>query len=157
MAKRRPTVAHVRCWGGSRPEERCAEGCIGCGACVEACRLRAIELGERGVARVLRDVCVGCGLCVRACPQGVIALAPRDATILPLCSNHEPGAVARASCASSCVACGVCERVCPADAIHVVSECATCDTTACIACGLCATRCPRGVIHDADGLLAPAY
>jgi dissimilatory sulfite reductase (desulfoviridin) alpha/beta subunit len=41
--------------------------CIGCGACVEACREGAIVM-PAGTAELDRDACVSCGACVRACP-----------------------------------------------------------------------------------------
>jgi anaerobic sulfite reductase subunit C len=45
--------------------------CSQCGACVEACRERAIELGED---RPVLDeaACLACGQCIRACPTGTL-------------------------------------------------------------------------------------
>ena len=86
-------IAMVYCAGGSRAKRRgeadlsyldcsmakqafadgvleCAQGCLGLGSCVEACRLDAIHIGVHGAAVVDREACVGCGLCVEACPQG---------------------------------------------------------------------------------------
>ncbi|WP_072499781.1 4Fe-4S binding protein [Olsenella phocaeensis] len=155
MAKRRDKVAVVHCWGGA--SRYCNYGCVGCGACVAACKVDAIGLNENNTAQVRREACIGCGLCARACPQGIIEIVPREATILPLCSNPDPGSVARKLCDSSCIACGACERACPADAIHVTDNLAVTDVELCIACGMCATKCPRGVIRDANGILAKGF
>ena len=47
----------------------CSYGCLGGGSCVEACRLHAVSIGERGIAKIDEEKCVGCGLCAKACPQ----------------------------------------------------------------------------------------
>jgi len=51
--------------------------CIGCGACVEACRYGAIELYETRLgkkAKVNPILCKGDGLCNARCPTGAISL-----------------------------------------------------------------------------------
>ena len=98
-------IAMVYCAGGSRAKRRgeadlsyldcsmakqafadgvleCAQGCLGLGSCVEACRLDAIRIGPYGAAVVDRAACVGCGLCVEACPQGLIRLVDADTTLV---------------------------------------------------------------------------
>ena len=42
------------------------ESCIGCGACLEACPIDAIEL-KGSHAEVRQNACIGCGLCVSVC------------------------------------------------------------------------------------------
>ncbi len=154
MARRVKKVAVVRCAGGPAPDDRCEYGCVGCGACMAACRKGAIDFDANGVARVDRGKCVGCGLCAKACPQGIIDLVPTTQRILELCSNPEEGKVARKSCHASCIACGACERACTCGAAHVVGNHLVIDTEACVSCGMCATKCPRGVIHDVYGIVA---
>ena len=44
----------------------CEWGCLGGGSCVEACRLEAIHINDRGAAEVDPEKCVGCGLCAKA-------------------------------------------------------------------------------------------
>ena len=63
--KPRP-VAVVLC-NGNCELHGCEQGCVGCQACVNACRKGAISLNERGVAHVDQDACVGCGLCTQLC------------------------------------------------------------------------------------------
>lgn len=149
-------VAVVRCAGGPVPD-RCSEGCIGCGSCVAACRMHAIELNENGVAHVNREACIGCGLCARMCEQHIIDIVPRHQRIQVLCSNHETGSAARAVCQVSCIACGACERACTSDAVHVTDNLAVISQEDCISCGMCASKCPRGVIHDAFGIIAKDF
>ena len=48
-------AALVACNGGCRTAkdgQGCADGCIGCGACIQACKLGAIFLNEYGAAEV---------------------------------------------------------------------------------------------------------
>ena len=172
-------IAMVYCAGGSRAKRRgeadlsyldcsmakqafadgvleCAQGCLGLGSCVEACRLDAIHIGVHGAAVVDREACVGCGLCVEACPQGLIRLVDADTTIVPRCSNQDAGPVARNACDVSCITCRMCERNCPAAAITMVDNHAVIDPERCISCGMCAVKCPRGVIVDADGVFTVA-
>jgi ferredoxin len=49
------------------------EACVGCGACVERCRFRALSVTE-GKCAVERSLCVGCGVCVAACAVGALEL-----------------------------------------------------------------------------------
>lgn len=172
-------IAVVYCTGGSRAKRReqtglsgmncaqavqahpeglleCAQGCLGLGSCVAACRLDAIHIGPHGAALVDRDKCVGCGLCVKACPQSLIRLVDADTIITPRCSNRDAGPAARNACAVSCIACGICQRSCPADAIVVEDNHAVIDPAKCISCGMCAVKCPRGVIVDANGIFTAA-
>ena len=46
--------------------------CVGCGACVDACHVRAISLDD-GQAHI-GDHCKGCGRCAAMCPIGAITL-----------------------------------------------------------------------------------
>lgn len=98
--KRKKNIAVVHCSGGAKQNEgidfaalpkdcnqileqypdgihSCSYGCLGGGSCVDACKLHALTINEKGVAEVDRDQCVGCGLCVKACPKHLISLEAR--------------------------------------------------------------------------------
>lgn len=64
-----------------------AETCKGCGLCVKACNVDALQLaGEAGPGRrveVLAGHCLGCGACIDACPSGSLSLAAVPGTPLP--------------------------------------------------------------------------
>ena len=106
MAVRRKKVAVIHCNGRPTRKERfeqvtvtgncqeiltqypeginiCSYGCLGGGSCVEACRLHAVSIGERGIAKIDEEKCVGCGLCAKACPQHLIQVVPTENTIQP--------------------------------------------------------------------------
>lgn len=47
--------------------------CTGCGVCVDACPVQAIEL-EGAVAKVDPEKCTGCTVCVDTCPVQAISM-----------------------------------------------------------------------------------
>lgn len=49
------------------------ETCTGCGECVDACPVEAIEMHD-DKALVDRDVCTDCGACTDTCPVEAITL-----------------------------------------------------------------------------------
>ena len=154
--KPRP-IAFVRCGGGSPACEGgpvCGQGCIGCGACVEACKFGAISLNGHGVAFVDRERCRGCSVCTRKCPKGIIELVDPDRAIRVRCATTSVPKLSRVKCSMSCISCGICVRACPADAISLENRHARIDFDLCIVCGMCATKCPRGAISDAFGMFA---
>ncbi len=51
--------------------------CERCGACVEACPVRALSLGAEGV-EIDRSRCDLCGRCIEACPRNALAFDGRD-------------------------------------------------------------------------------
>ncbi len=144
----------IDCRSAAETAAGCAEGCIGLGSCVKACRFHAIAIGSNGAAVVDDSKCVGCGMCVKACPRGVITLVPADTMIFPLCQNSLAGKSARQICPSSCVACRICENVCPVGAMSVTGNHAVINIEKCVGCGMCAVKCPRSVITDFGGLFA---
>jgi len=50
-----------------------AEGCTGCGACAERCKVGAIAIEETGVC-LDENRCILCGGCALVCPTGTITL-----------------------------------------------------------------------------------
>lgn len=67
----RPQIADIGLIGACTPEISGVE-CSRCGACLDACRDRAVIL-ESGAPVIDRTACVRCGDCVRACPTGALA------------------------------------------------------------------------------------
>ena len=64
-------AAVVACNGGCRSvegEAGCADGCIGCKACINKCKFGAISINEYGVAEVDEEKCIGCGACAKSDP-----------------------------------------------------------------------------------------
>jgi ferredoxin len=73
--------------------------CIRCGACKDACPVRAISELPGGSYRVDQEACTGCGACVDACPENVVRF------------------VAEKNVAFVCTSCGECVKYCPREAI----------------------------------------
>jgi NAD-dependent dihydropyrimidine dehydrogenase PreA subunit len=48
------------------------EKCTACGACIEACPVEALKLGD--TAEVDEETCIDCGTCVDECPVEAISL-----------------------------------------------------------------------------------
>jgi len=74
------------------------EKCVGCGKCVKACPIEAIEWVSNNKetddksgkkVKLNKDICLGCGVCVRACPNNSIVLEKREEQIItPVNSVH---------------------------------------------------------------------
>ena len=148
------TAAYVACRGDG--SGRCAYGCIGCGACLTACKCGAVKIENGRAAVIDREKCRSCGLCVKACPQGIIHINETASPIAVLCSNRAAGREAAGVCPTACIGCGSCERSCSAEAVTVKDFLAVIREDLCLSCGLCLTRCPRHAIGDLRGLLKSA-
>ena len=148
-------AALVACNGGCRTakdEQGCTEGCIGCGACVQACKFEAIFLNEYGVAEVDEEKCIACGKCAKVCPQEIIHIHECANYIVVKCSNKSKVAAAKKQCEVSCIGCGICEKTCTAGAIRITENHAVISEAMCLSCGMCAVKCPRHAIYDLRGI-----
>jgi malic enzyme/ferredoxin len=74
-----------------------AEGCNGCGKCVEVCPVEAMTLVSKNdpahpklkQAKLDEERCLGCGVCVRSCRDARITLKPREKRVItPLNTAH---------------------------------------------------------------------
>lgn len=71
------------------------QSCTGCGKCVKACPIEAIERvavdenSNKKIARINTEICLGCGVCVRACNSKSMYLERRPEKIItPVNSVH---------------------------------------------------------------------
>jgi ferredoxin len=64
-----------------------SERCNGCGLCVAACNVDAIELRDR--AAVKEDICLGCGACVSACAVEALSLREMQKRPIPPSGRKE--------------------------------------------------------------------
>ena len=129
--------------------ELCKYGCVGCGDCVSACPVGAIEVINE-LARVNPATCIACSACINTCPKGIISLVEEDVVVAVACSNKEKGAQARKHCMNACIGCKKCEKVCPEGAVTVIDNLATIDYSKCSHCRKCAEACPTGRLMVVD-------
>ena len=129
--------------------ELCKYGCLGCGDCVSACPVGAIEVVNE-LARINPATCIACGACVSTWPKGMISLGEEDVAVAVACSNKEKGAIARKQCMNACIGCKKCEKVCEYDAVKVIDNLAVIDYAKCNQCRKCAEACPTGRLMVVD-------
>ncbi len=129
-------------------DKACEYACMGYGDCAEVCPFDAIEITDKGIAKVNEEKCTGCGKCIKTCPKSIIKLLPEKNKVTVLCSSKDKGATARKLCTISCIACGICAKNCPVSAIEVKNNLAVIDPEKCINCGICELKCPTNAIYN---------
>jgi Na+-translocating ferredoxin:NAD+ oxidoreductase subunit B len=132
-------------------EGGCPFGCLGLGDCVVACGFDAIHIDPAKGLPVVNEKCVACGACVDACPRKIIEIRPKgkkDRRIFVSCVNKEKGGPAKKNCAVACIGCGKCVKVCAFDAITLVNNLAYIDPLKCKLCRKCEPECPTHAIHE---------
>lgn len=139
-------IAAARLGGGNK---HCANGCMGLGTCVAACKFDAISIVD-GIAVVDPHKCSGCGACAAVCPKRIIRILPVTGNYVVACRSVENGATTRKQCTVGCISCRICEKNCPVNAITVNDFVASIDQDKCIGCGKCAEKCPRKIIKKLD-------
>lgn len=125
----------------------CSFGCLGFGDCLAQCKFNSIKLID-GVAVIDDDFCTGCGACAAVCPRSIIAMIPKNRTVVVRCRNPETGKVALSQCKAACIGCRRCEKSCPSEAIKVVDGVAIIDPDKCTRCGACVANCPTKCIYN---------
>ncbi len=125
--------------------------CVGCGACISACRSKVLRpaVNEYGMLHPLVPVmdfdnssCLfDCNDCTQVCPTGAlrpISIQEKQNTAIGLATLD----------ADLCVGCGRCARQCPKSAIEMKNlpgrerRIAIIDQSKCIGCGVCQNVCP---------------
>lgn len=127
--------------------KKCSSGCLGFGDCVLVCKFGALSMTATGVPKVDPEKCVNCGACYKCCPKKIIKPLQHKRVCQVICSNHDPGKVARSVCQVACIACGICVKTCPFKAIKLENNLAIIDPALCTHCGLCVSKCPTKAIH----------
>ncbi|MDP2835369.1 MAG: 4Fe-4S binding protein [Methanobacteriaceae archaeon] len=123
------------------------ENCIGCGACMDQCPVRCIELEMPSPVHIGSE-CVYCGKCSAICPVSAVELkeeyfeAENDEIILKRRKITGPRNGEVEVNDSICQACGVCVNNCPVDALTLENDKIGANQEICIACGECQSLCP---------------
>ena len=52
------------------------ETCVGCGACVEVCPHRVLQMENKKAEIIDQGGCMECGACAMNCPSGAVKVTP---------------------------------------------------------------------------------
>lgn len=139
--------------------QACTYGCLGFGDCVAACDFDALHMVD-GLPVVDYDRCTGCGACVDVCPRKLIELIPFTQTRMPViaCANSEPGRSVRQVCGRGCIGCGLCQRYLP-ELFHLADNLAVVDyakLNTCLELAPVVRKCPTKAIACVGGPEPPS-
>lgn len=126
-------------------DDRIADACTRCGACIQACPENVLRIGDGGFPQfdpaAADAACTFCGQCAQGCPEPVF-----DRDLMP------PWRVRARVVASDCLAhagihCEICRDACPERAIAFVrhpglAPAPVIAADACTGCGACLGPCP---------------
>ncbi|MDI6882185.1 MAG: 4Fe-4S binding protein [Methanothermobacter sp.] len=127
------------------------EKCIGCGACVDECPVKCIEL-EMPAPISIGEECVYCGKCVQVCPVKAIKIREEfftvkdDKILFKRREIKEPKSGKVIHDNMICQACGICVNKCPVNALSLKDDKIIIDQETCISCGECENICPVNAI-----------
>lgn len=66
-----------------------ADECAGCGTCIDACHLEALQESGSGIPVLSLEQCIGCGVCAAACPGSALTMKRRIDPYRPPGSRFE--------------------------------------------------------------------
>jgi len=125
--------------------------CIGCGACVDSCPVKAIWI-ESPAPIHIEKTCVFCGKCVENCPVSSIELTEeffetQGDNILFIRRNIIEMRDGKFNIDRDlCQACGVCTNQCPVNTLTLENDEIFVNQDICISCRECEALCPVNAI-----------
>ncbi|MDR1415511.1 MAG: RnfABCDGE type electron transport complex subunit B [Odoribacteraceae bacterium] len=136
-----------------RGETDCPFGCLGLGDCARSCLFNALDMSAGGLPVISEEACLACGACVQACPRKIIELrdkGPKSRRVFVGCMNRDRGASPRKACGAACLGCGKCVKECSFEAIVIENNLAYIDPRKCKLCRKCVSSCPTGAINEVN-------
>ncbi len=149
------------------------KGCVGCGICVYACPVNAIELQQVHDIALGLDMppvmidhtkCVFCGICFAFCPVNALRFVIDDFEVPKgMTPAYLRGKVEKLE---NCVNCAICYRICPTKAIerriklrredipirNDINGSIRIDEEKCRLCGICVEFCSAFRVVEGEGL-----
>ncbi len=127
------------------------DNCIGCGACIDECPVKCIELEMPSPVHI-NEECVYCGKCVNVCKFEAINLleeffdTERNKILFIRHELQGPRTGDLVYDKGTCQACGICVNKCPVNALSLENDEIIIDNHNCILCGECEAICPVNAV-----------